>query len=56
MSCVSLNVDFVGRNVLGGNFSLVGVPSVGASGAIFSSVAVGFLFYLVIKVLTFLER
>ena len=34
------NVDFVGRNVLGGNFSLVGVPSVGASGAIFSSVAV----------------
>ncbi|KAJ3572525.1 hypothetical protein NP233_g3032 [Leucocoprinus birnbaumii] len=27
-------------NVLGGNFSLVGVPSVGASGAIFSSVAV----------------
>lgn len=29
-----------GRNVLGGNFSLVGVPSVGASGAIFGTVAV----------------
>jgi hypothetical protein len=28
------------RNVLGGNFSLVGVPSVGASGAIFGTVAV----------------
>jgi len=27
-------------NVLGGNFSLVGVPSVGASGAIFGTVAV----------------
>lgn len=30
----------LGSNVLGGNFSLVGIPSVGASGAIFSSVAV----------------
>lgn len=28
------------RNVLGGNFSLVGVPSVGASGAIFGTLAV----------------
>ena len=28
-------------NVLGGNFSLVGSPSVGASGAIFGTVAVG---------------
>jgi len=28
------------RNVLGGNFSLVGIPSVGASGAIFGTVAV----------------
>ncbi len=28
------------RNVLGGNFSLVGAPSVGASGAIFGTVAV----------------
>lgn len=28
------------RNVLGGNFSLVGVPSIGASGAIFGTVAV----------------
>jgi membrane associated rhomboid family serine protease len=27
-------------NVLGGNFSLVGVPSVGASGAIFGTIAV----------------
>jgi len=27
-------------NVLGGNFSLVGVPSVGASGAIFGALAV----------------
>jgi membrane associated rhomboid family serine protease len=27
-------------NVLGGNFALVGVPSVGASGAIFGTVAV----------------
>lgn len=27
-------------NVLGGNFSLVGVPSVGASGAIFGTLAV----------------
>jgi len=30
------------RNVLGGNFSLVGVPSVGASGAIFGTLAVSF--------------
>lgn len=28
------------RNVLGGNFSLVGIPSVGASGAIFGAIAV----------------
>lgn len=28
------------RNVLGGNFALVGVPSVGASGAIFGTFAV----------------
>ena len=28
-------------NVLGGNFALVGVPSVGASGAIFGTTAVG---------------
>jgi len=27
-------------NVLGGNFSLVGIPSVGASGAIFGTIAV----------------
>jgi hypothetical protein len=27
-------------NVLGGNFSLVGAPSVGASGAIFGTIAV----------------
>jgi membrane associated rhomboid family serine protease len=27
-------------NVLGGNFALVGIPSVGASGAIFGTVAV----------------
>ncbi|KAI0080317.1 rhomboid-domain-containing protein [Panus rudis PR-1116 ss-1] len=30
-------------NVLGGNFSLVGVPSVGASGAIFGTVAVAWI-------------
>lgn len=30
----------VHRNVLGGNFALVGAPSVGASGAIFGTVAV----------------
>lgn len=29
-----------GSNVLGGNFALVGVPSVGASGAIFGTTAV----------------
>lgn len=28
------------RNVLGGNFSLVGIPSVGASGAIFGTLGV----------------
>jgi hypothetical protein len=28
------------RNVLGGNFALVGLPSVGASGAIFGTVGV----------------
>jgi len=27
-------------NILGGNFSLVGMPSVGASGAIFGTIAV----------------
>lgn len=30
----------LGSNVLGGNFALVGVPSVGASGAIFGTTAV----------------
>ena len=30
----------VDSNVLGGNFSLVGAPSVGASGAIFGTIAV----------------
>jgi len=30
-------------NVLGGNFALVGIPSVGASGAIFGTVAVGWV-------------
>ncbi|KAJ3480719.1 hypothetical protein NLI96_g8157 [Meripilus lineatus] len=30
-------------NVLGGNFSLVGTPSVGASGAIFGTIAVGWI-------------
>ena len=33
-------------NVLGGNFSLVGVPSVGASGAIFGTVAVSLWYTL----------
>jgi membrane associated rhomboid family serine protease len=31
------------RNILGGNFSLVGLPSVGASGAIFGTVAVNWV-------------
>ena len=31
-------------NVLGGNFALVGAPSVGASGAIFGTVAVSEIF------------
>ncbi|KAF8971412.1 10 TM acyl transferase domain found in Cas1p-domain-containing protein [Flammula alnicola] len=35
-----LNIYTHCSNVLGGNFSLVGVPSVGASGAIFGTVAV----------------
>lgn len=33
-------IDCASSNVFGGNFSLVGVPSVGASGAIFGTVAV----------------
>ena len=33
-------------NVLGGNFSLVGVPSVGASGAIFGAIAVSLVLHL----------
>lgn len=35
---------FLISNVLGGNFALVGIPSVGASGAIFGTVAVRFLY------------
>jgi membrane associated rhomboid family serine protease len=31
-------------NVLGGNFALVGIPSLGASGAIFGTVAVSPIF------------
>lgn len=30
----------ISRNILGGNFALVGLPSVGASGAIFGTVGV----------------
>lgn len=37
---IDIEVHAHGRNILGGNFSLVGVPSVGASGAIFGTVAV----------------
>jgi membrane associated rhomboid family serine protease len=33
-------------NVLGGNFALVGAPSVGASGAIFGCIAVSVFTYL----------
>jgi membrane associated rhomboid family serine protease len=36
------------RNVLGGNFSLVGVPSLGASGAIFGTAAVRSSLYSII--------
>ena len=35
---------YLRSNILGGNFALVGVPSVGASGAIFGTVAVSYLF------------
>lgn len=37
---VVIIVDHLTRNVLGGNFALVGLPSIGASGAIFGTVAV----------------
>lgn len=36
----SLCLPSYSRNVLGGNFALVGLPSIGASGAIFGTVAV----------------
>lgn len=44
-SCVQSGSRFhpVRSNILGGNFSLVGVPSVGASGAIFGTVAVAWI-------------
>lgn len=35
-------LTMVCRNVLGGNFALLGSPSVGASGAIFGTIAVGY--------------
>ena len=35
-----MNPNIVLSNVLGGNFALVGLPSVGASGAIFGTVGV----------------
>lgn len=38
-------------NVLGGNFALVASPSVGASGAIFGTVAVGTMSYILLSVL-----
>ena len=42
----SMFTDMLPSNVLGGNFALVGLPSTGASGAIFGTLAVD-------KILTF---
>ena len=48
-------IQWIVSNVLGGNFSLVGVPSLGASGAIFGTAAVRTFLYS-INIISFPKR